>query len=117
GGQGGRHAQVPVIEAVGGAPSAGFGVTNAADQLWTKLGSRPPYRSLLEGAAIIVLTSGSTGRPKGVVLSHRAFAGKLEAIDSMLGFTPWTRTLLVLQITFVFGIWVLLLTLLNGGTG
>ena len=35
----------------------------------------------------------------------------------MLGFTPRTRTLLVLQITFVFGIWVLLLTLLKGGTG
>ena len=71
---------------------------------------------LLGGAALIVFTSGSTGRPKGVVLSHRAFAGKLEAIDSMLGFTPRTRTLLVLQISFVFGMWVLLLTLLKGGT-
>ena len=112
-----RHAPVTVIDAVRAATSARFCVTNAADQLLTKLGSRPPYRSLLEGAAIIVLTSGSTGRPKGVVLSHSAFAGKLEAIDSMLGFTPRTRTLLVLQITFVFGIWVLLLTLLKGGTG
>src|SRR5262249_19205355 len=99
-----RHAPVTVIDAVRAATSARFCVTNAADQLLTKLGGRPPYRSLLEGAAIIVLTSGSTGRPKGVVLSHRAFAGKLEAIDSMLGFTPRTRTLLVLQITFVFGI-------------
>jgi long-chain acyl-CoA synthetase len=49
------------------------------------------------------------------VLSHRAFVGKLEAIDSMLGFRPRTRSLLVLQITFVFGTWVMLLTLLTGG--
>jgi non-ribosomal peptide synthetase component E (peptide arylation enzyme) len=50
------------------------------------------------------------------VLSHRAFAGKLEAIDSVLGFTARTRALLVLQITFVFGMWISLLTLLRGGT-
>ena len=65
---------------------------------------------MLADAAIIVFTSGSTGRPKGVVLSHKAFARKLEAIDSKLGFSTETRALLVLQITFVFGIWVTLLS-------
>jgi long-chain acyl-CoA synthetase len=75
----------------------------------------PPRRPMLEGAALVVFTSGSSGLPKGAVLSHRAFAGKLAAIQSMLGFAEGERTLLVLNITFSFGIWVALLTLLHGG--
>jgi long-chain acyl-CoA synthetase len=76
---------------------------------------RPPLRPILEGAALVVFTSGSSGLPKGAVLSHRAFVGKLMAIQSLLGFGEGDRTLLVLNITFSFGIWVALLTLLNGG--
>ena len=76
----------------------------------------PPARPILDGAALIVFTSGSSGMPKGAVLSHRAFAGKLEAIQSLLHFGEGERTLLVLNITFSFGIWVALLTLLKGGT-
>ncbi|HEX2197455.1 MAG TPA: AMP-binding protein, partial [Burkholderiales bacterium] len=75
----------------------------------------PQPRAILEGAALIVFTSGSSGMPKGAVLSHRAFAGKLAAIQSLLGFRAGERTLLVLNITFSFGIWVALLTLLHGG--
>jgi long-chain acyl-CoA synthetase len=75
----------------------------------------PPARPVLEGAALVVFTSGSSGAPKGAVLSHRAFAGKLGAIQQMLAFGPDERTLLVLNITFSFGIWVALLTLLHGG--
>lgn len=75
----------------------------------------PPARPILEGAALVVFTSGSSGTPKGAVLSHRAFAGKLGAIQQMLAFGPDERTLLVLNITFSFGIWVALLTLLHGG--
>jgi long-chain acyl-CoA synthetase len=79
----------------------------------------PAPRPILDGAALIVFTSGSSGMPKGAVLSHRAFVGKLEAIQSLLEFgknegSP-ERTLLVLNITFSFGIWVALLTLLHGG--
>ncbi|MGH8720453.1 MAG: class I adenylate-forming enzyme family protein [Burkholderiales bacterium] len=75
----------------------------------------PPRRDILEGAALVVFTSGSSGAPKGAVLSHRAFAGKLDAIQSRLGFGDSDRTMLVLNITFSFGIWVALLTLLQGG--
>ena len=112
-----RNAPARAIDGMRAATGARFCVTNAAAQFVSEVGDKlPPPRPLLKGAAMIVFTSGSTGRPKGVVLSHRAFAGKLEAIDSMLGFAPHTRVLLVLQITFVFGMWVLLLTLLKGGT-
>jgi long-chain acyl-CoA synthetase len=75
----------------------------------------PPAQPILNGAALIVFTSGSSGMPKGAVLSHRAFVGKLEAIQSLLAFGESDRTLLVLNITFSFGIWVALLTLLHGG--
>ncbi|MFM0337149.1 class I adenylate-forming enzyme family protein [Paraburkholderia fungorum] len=76
----------------------------------------PPARAQLEGAALIIFTSGSTGAPKGVVVTHQAFAGKLLAIDAMVHFRRAERTLLLLNITFSFGIWVGLLTLLGGGT-
>jgi long-chain acyl-CoA synthetase len=77
--------------------------------------AEPPARSILDGAALVVFTSGSSGMPKGAVLSHRAFAGKLAAIQSLLHFGEGERTMLVLNITFSFGIWVALLTLLHGG--
>jgi long-chain acyl-CoA synthetase len=76
----------------------------------------PAPRTQLEGAALIIFTSGSTGAPKGVVVMHHAFAGKLLAIDAMIHFRRSERTLLLLNITFSFGIWVGLLTLLGGGT-
>jgi long-chain acyl-CoA synthetase len=111
-----RNAPASAIETMRATTGARFSVTNAVEELVIKVAEKPPpHRPLLEGAAIIVFTSGSTGRPKGVVLSHRAFAGKLEAIDGVLGFTARTRALLVLQITFVFGMWISLLTLLRGG--
>jgi long-chain acyl-CoA synthetase len=75
----------------------------------------PAPRPLLRDAALIVFTSGTTGQPKGAVISHAALSGKLAANDSLLHFGADTRTLLVLQITFSFGMWVSLLTLTRGG--
>ncbi|MFZ9678365.1 MAG: class I adenylate-forming enzyme family protein [Quisquiliibacterium sp.] len=75
----------------------------------------PAPRALLEGAALVLFTSGSTGKPKGVVLSHRALAGKLDTIDSLLHCAPGERTLLVLNLSFVFANWLSLLTLRSGG--
>jgi acyl-CoA synthetase (AMP-forming)/AMP-acid ligase II len=110
-----RHSPAAVIEATRAACGARF-FAKGSDEIVRHSGHEAPrHRFMLAGAAIIVFTSGSTGRPKGVVLSHSAFARKLEAIDSKLGFSTETRALLVLQITFVFGVWVTLLALLKGG--
>lgn len=92
------------------------GEQSDADPLSTIAADPPPKRVLLEAAALIVFTSGSTGVPKGVVVAHEAFRGKIEQIDSLLHFNAGERTLLVLNITFSFGLWVSLLTLLRGGT-
>lgn len=81
-----------------------------------RTGATPPDRPELDGAALIVFTSGSTGAPKGVVVGHGQFAAKIDRIDRVLGFGAGERTLLVLNTTFSFGMWVALLTLLRGGT-
>lgn len=74
----------------------------------------PPERSLLRGAAIILFTSGSTGRPKGVVIGHERFAEKLTALGRLLNVGPSDTVLLPLQLIFVFGVWISLLTILGG---
>ena len=76
----------------------------------------PERRKMLRGAALVIFTSGSTGLPKGVVLSHHAFAGKLAQNQTLLGLTPEDVTLLVLNNSFSFGVWMALLALNHGGT-
>ena len=90
--------------------------SSAAQALSALAADAPPERALLRGAALVVFTSGSTGAPKGVVIAHDAFHGKIDRIDRLLGFGPADRTLGVLNITFSFGLWLSLLTLLRGGT-
>jgi acyl-CoA synthetase (AMP-forming)/AMP-acid ligase II len=110
-----RHSPAIVVEATRAVCGARFFATGSDEIVRHSGHEAPHHRVMLADAAIIVFTSGSTGRPKGVVLSHKAFVRKLKAIDSKLGFSTETRALLVLQITFVFGIWVTLLSLLKGG--
>jgi long-chain acyl-CoA synthetase len=100
---------------VGDAPSAPEGAGRQGPLL-SLGGAAPAPRALLEGAAFVIFTSGSTGVPKGAVLAHDAFAAKLDAIDTRLSFGAGERALLVLNVTFVFGIWFALLALTRGGT-
>ncbi|HXE68283.1 MAG TPA: fatty acid--CoA ligase family protein [Hyphomicrobiaceae bacterium] len=75
---------------------------------------RPAPRELLRGAALIVFTSGSTGKPKGVVLAHQRLARKLEVLDRLLKFSAADIVIVPLQLSFIFGIWVSLLSILSG---
>jgi long-chain acyl-CoA synthetase len=93
----------------------GLDLTPAFSGLQCWPGEAPPSRPLLAGAAFVIFTSGSTGVPKGVVLTHAAFVGKLAQVQGALQFGPADRTLLVLNLSFGFGLWVALLTLLQGG--
>src|SRR5688572_28677659 len=76
----------------------------------------PPKRPLLRDAALVIFTSGSTGPPKGVVIGHRRLADKLTALQRLLNFESGDVVLVPLQLTFIFGIWVVLLALRAGAT-
>jgi acyl-CoA synthetase (AMP-forming)/AMP-acid ligase II len=74
----------------------------------------PPDRAPLRDAALVIFTSGSTGEPKGVVIGHQRLADKLAVLDRLLNIAPTDVVLLPLQLVFIFGLWVSLLTLMKG---
>ncbi len=75
--------------------------------------SPPAPRELLRDAALVIFTSGSTGEPKGVVIGHQRLAGKLAVLDRLLKIQSADVVLSPLQNTFIFGLWVSLLTLMK----
>jgi acyl-CoA synthetase (AMP-forming)/AMP-acid ligase II len=74
----------------------------------------PPDRAVLRDAALVIFTSGSTGEPKGVVIGHRRLADKLAVLDRLLEIRSNDVVLSPLHLTFIFGLWVSLLTLMKG---
>src|SRR5204862_6100843 len=86
----------------------------AGDGLCVPARLAPPDRAVLRDAALVLLTSGSTGEPKGVVIGHRRLAGKLAVLDRLLEIRSNDVVLSPLHLTFIFGLWVSLLTLMKG---
>ncbi len=74
----------------------------------------PPPREMLRDAALIIFTSGSTGLPKGAVIGHERLAGKIAVLERLLALRSDDTVLLPLQMTFIFGLWVMLLALQAG---
>jgi acyl-CoA synthetase (AMP-forming)/AMP-acid ligase II len=84
------------------------------DRLYAIGETPPPDRVLLRDAALVIFTSGSTGEPKGVVIGHRRLADKLAVLDRLLNIEADDVVLSPLQLVFIFGLWVSLLTLMKG---
>lgn len=112
-----RTSPQEVVQAIQAKASCKMLVDLLADAAYRveRLSTHAKPSPALHDAALVIFTSGSTGHPKGVVLSHQAFAGKLAQNQRLFQVSAETSTLLVLNNTFSFGIWVALMTLLQGG--
>jgi long-chain acyl-CoA synthetase len=106
------EAAARTAEALQGMLGARFRV--AAGRIDPVAAAPPPRRELLREAALVIFTSGSTGKPKGVVIGHDRLAAKLDVLDRLLGLDAGDKVVVPLQLTFIFGIWVSLLSLHRG---
>jgi acyl-CoA synthetase (AMP-forming)/AMP-acid ligase II len=100
------------IERLGGLSRARFVVDG--ERIEEISPAPPPARALLNGAALIMFTSGTTGVPKGAVVGQERMAAKLKVLDRLLNLRSGDTVLLPLQMTFIFGLWVMLLALSKG---
>jgi long-chain acyl-CoA synthetase len=103
-----RSAPAAINKRIEGIVGARFSIV---DGVCLERSTTPP--PVVPQAALIIFTSGSTGVPKGVVVSAERFAAKLDILRTMLALRPDEVVLNPLQLTFIFGIWVSFLALLD----
>lgn len=66
--------------------------------------------------ALIAYTSGTTGRPRGVMLGHAALAWNAEAVVGYLRLRRTDRVLLVLPLSYIFGLSIVLTHVVAGAS-
>jgi len=66
--------------------------------------------------ASLIYTSGSTGKSKGVMCSHRSMVSAVQSINQYLGNTSNDIILNVLPLSFDYGLYQILMSIMSGGT-
>ncbi len=76
-----------------------------------------PYHRVIDSdLAALVYTSGSTGTPKGVMCSHANMISAAKSVITYLRNTPDDRVLSVLPLSFGYGLYQALMSVMYGGT-
>lgn len=76
----------------------------------------PPKQSIDVDMAAILYTSGSTGNPKGVVMAHYNIVSVATSIENYLGSNERDIVLVVLSISFGYGLYQILVSFKVGAT-
>jgi acyl-CoA synthetase (AMP-forming)/AMP-acid ligase II len=92
-------------------------VTDAwTEVLATQPGPVPHESPDPDAVALLIYTSGTTGKPKGVVCPHRQVVAAARAINERLRYRADDVVLCRLPLSFDYGLYQVLLTVLAGGT-
>ncbi len=76
----------------------------------------PYIKSDLDDLCYITYTSGSTGHPKGVKITHRNILTELIYLENYFKYNRNTKSLHILNYSFDFGLYDILMSLFCGGT-
>ena len=101
------------------ARSCASATASAGDVPFEQLAAHEAPRSLRATAidlAALIYTSGSTGKPKGVTLTHQNMTFAAASLAEYLEMQQDEVVLLCLPLSFDYGLYQLLLTVLVGGT-
>ncbi|MBN2469765.1 MAG: AMP-binding protein [Anaerolineae bacterium] len=77
---------------------------------------QPNVRCIDRDLAALIYTSGSTGLPKGVMSAHYNMVAAARAITQYVQNTPDDIVILLLPLSFDYGLYQLIMTTLFGGT-